>query len=73
METDSTDGCSEDEDMDMVDFHTARYHSGESLKEDEYDVILISRRGRYRAGKKIVQCSQSHLFVYHILLQIIIP
>lgn len=48
-ESDSIDGLSEDDDMDMTE--TMRYRSGENLKEDEYDLILISRRGRQRAGE----------------------
>ena len=54
------DTCSDDEDG--VDGpgggggvnSTTRYRTGEQLKEDEYDTVLISRRSRYRAGMDIL-------------------
>ena len=41
----------EDEDWNMVDRGLPKCRTAENLKEDEYDIIVISRRSRYRAGK----------------------
>ena len=41
----------DDEDWDMVDRGLPKCRTAENLKEDEYDIIVISRRSRYRAGK----------------------
>ena len=37
------------------------FKTGENLKEDEYDIVLISRRSRYRAGK-IISNVQSYKY-----------
>jgi len=54
---DATDGIleeseEEEEDWDIVDSGRVKYQTAENLKEDEYDIIVISRRSRYRAGTR---------------------
>ena len=41
----------DEEDWNMVDRGLPKCRTAENLKEDEYDIIVISRRSRYRAGK----------------------
>ena len=54
---DETDGCSDDEDSwDLVDYNSVKYKSGENLKEDEFDLVVISRRSRHRAGNILNFC-----------------
>ena len=61
---DSTDGLSdyeeEEEVWDQVDAAPkTKYRTAENMKEEEFDLIVISRRSRHRAGmKKIVQSSK---------------
>ena len=54
--SDHTDGSNsedEDEGWDLVDFSSSeRYQTAENLKEDEFDLVVISRRSRHQAGKK---------------------
>lgn len=48
---DTTDGLSddsEDEVWDKVD--ATKYRTAENMKEEEFDIIVISRRSRHRAG-----------------------
>jgi len=53
--TDSTDGLSDSDDDDIWDQvdapPSAKYRTGENMKEEEFDLIVISRRSRHRAGK----------------------
>ena len=50
---DERDGSSEDEE-DEEDFRMVnsqeKFRTGENLKEDEFDLVVISRRSRHRAG-----------------------
>lgn len=50
---DTTDGLSdddEDEVWDQVDAPSTKYRTAENMKEEEFDIIVISRRSRHRAG-----------------------
>eukprot|EP00111_Clytia_hemisphaerica_P023739 TCONS_00069961-protein len=51
---DSTDGLSdyEEEVWDQVDAPTTKYRTAENMKEEEFDLIVISRRSRHRAGTR---------------------
>lgn len=52
---DGTDGESDDEDDDVwdsVDFASTKYKTAENMKEEEFDLIVISRRSRHRAGTR---------------------
>ena len=57
----AADGATSDDedegDWDMVDRGLPKCRTAENLKEDEYDIIVISRRSRYRAGK--IQLAES--------------
>ena len=50
---DNVDGLSDDEDegSDQVDHVKPKYKTAENMKEEEFDIIVISRRSRHRAGK----------------------
>lgn len=48
----------DEEDWNMVDRGLPKCRTAENLKEDEYDIIVISRRSRYRAGKPNWQRTQ---------------
>ena len=52
IRNDSTDGLSdyEEEVWDQVDAPTTKYRTAENMKEEEFDLIVISRRSRHRAG-----------------------
>lgn len=49
---DTTDGLSDDDDevWDQVDAPSTKYRTAENMKEEEFDIIVISRRSRHRAG-----------------------
>ena len=50
---DTTDGLSNDEEDDIwdkVDAPSTKYRTAENMKEEEFDIIVISRRSRHRAG-----------------------
>ena len=47
----ATSDDEDEEDWNMVDRGLPKCRTAENLKEDEYDIIVISRRSRYRAGK----------------------
>ena len=52
---DTIDGLSDDDDdddgvWDQVDAPSIKYRTAENMKEEEFDIIVISRRSRHRAG-----------------------
>ena len=55
--SDTVDGLSDDNDeddleekWDQVDAPSTKYRTSENMKEEEFDIIVISRRSRHRAG-----------------------
>ncbi len=56
--SDQTDGDNEDSSSseDEEDGYGTRkdFKTGESLKEDEFDIVVISRRSRHRAGMAFI-------------------
>ena len=56
---DSSSGDEEDGYIEVKNFKT-----GENLQENEYDILLISRRSRYRAGMKVFLTIDLQIFIY---------